>query len=1007
MTTAFSLRTKRPAKPYWLAPLDISLPPEVAETVRAEPATDWRGLERVRLALWRTDAARALKNSGSWNAFPGVQQIRSLRESWTESEPKSWSEWKETWLKSTNEGNGNVDLDQIFKDFVARAERERWVLLLEQVVLLFKYGAVGLNRPLGEAVSLLRVIHIARDDQPLTKDETEQSLRKVVRTPLELARPQTGTWLKGTRPWDAGSTPPGDIGPPAEAPHHVLAEASRRSALLDWSRTRTSLTRALDAARSIGAIGQAVEAGADLDKLVVHAPLLAREAITRARAATDDPHDVATIANSMLASGLSAEARSGRVMRANLAGSNIVFERREDAVVSENTPGVNESSNPRIGTTPDPWQDTSFDLPIDVRELVRDLKVFDPSWGGFSPEPDIIYEGPSFLSPSGVSDLLLVETTWKRYEMAEIESITNVMVGETKTLTTRDETSTLLETYFETERSESEATYGEVQNRSNIKEAAEETIQEDLRASGSVAVSSQGPTVTVTAEANASAEQLTTSASQAIAEYAKSVTRRSEEKVAQRVLQNRRESVTRTRSHEDVGVFTRDANASDHATGVYRYVELVSEAKVFQYGVRTLYDIVVPEPAAVLWHLATQTQDLEILAEQPDSELLRTINAENIADKRAEAIAAFGPIEFDPMPQPITLGWSFAQTGRGNNAKIATTGEISVPEGYEATEFSLTVAAEGESEDLGLTIFVSIAGTTGAERIDIAPSGSTPSDIVKRGPFSISASAGVLPVAVSGENFQSASGQIAVSAQPSTETLNSWRLACYSAVVSAFRAAESKYQQARAQALAFEPEETIRLPEGASRRLEAMMRFEIQRAVLAVIRNEPVDYSLTRSQAFSGGEVSFPTPDLVKLDEASPELRFLQQAFEWEQMSWVLYPYFWGRRQQWHRLILQDHPDPDFAAFLRAGAARVQIPVRPGFEGLVAHYLETKEVYPDGIPEVGEDGHLSFIAEQLESFGAPGEKSAWPKDSPLEWEVRQGTTFTKLDRLNASLPRRS
>jgi hypothetical protein len=118
------------------------------------------------------------------------------------------------------------------------------------------------------------------------------------------------------------------------------------------------------------------------------------------------------------------------------------------------------------------------------------------------------------------------------------------------------------------------------------------------------------------------------------------------------------------------------------------------------------------------------------------------------------------------------------------------------------------------------------------------------------------------------------------------------------------------------------------------------------------------------------------------------EVRFLQQAFEWEHLAWIVYPYFWGRRSEWSRTVVVSHPDPDFASFLNAGAARVQIPVRPGFEDLVKHFMETGEVYEgEGLPKMGDAGYIAFIDEQLTTLGAPGDEVAWPPDAPREWDI--------------------
>ena len=127
---------------------------------------------------------------------------------------------------------------------------------------------------------------------------------------------------------------------------------------------------------------------------------------------------------------------------------------------------------------------------------------------------------------------------------------------------------------------------------------------------------------------------------------------------------------------------------------------------------------------------------------------------------------------------------------------------------------------------------------------------------------------------------------------------------------------------------------------------------------------------------------------------AEPEVRFLQQAFEWEHLAWILYPYFWGRRSEWSRTVAVSHPEPDFGAFLNAGAARLQVPVRPGFEDLVKHFMETGEVYEGGgLPKKGDPGYVSFIDEQLTSLGAPGDEVAWPRGAPREWDIVAPTSL--------------
>jgi hypothetical protein len=67
-------------------------------------------------------------------------------------------------------------------------------------------------------------------------------------------------------------------------------------------------------------------------------------------------------------------------------------------------------------------------------------------------------------------------------------------------------------------------------------------------------------------------------------------------------------------------------------------------------------------------------------------------------------------------------------------------------------------------------------------------------------------------------------------------------------------------------------------------------------------------------------------------------------------MTYLFYPYQWAGRSRWAELAVRTSADPLHEAFLQAGAARVVVPVREGFEHTVARYLEDG-VVPEWGPE--------------------------------------------------------
>ncbi|MCA3283606.1 MAG: hypothetical protein ING16_12115 [Roseomonas sp.] len=104
----------------------------------------------------------------------------------------------------------------------------------------------------------------------------------------------------------------------------------------------------------------------------------------------------------------------------------------------------------------------------------------------------------------------------------------------------------------------------------------------------------------------------------------------------------------------------------------------------------------------------------------------------------------------------------------------------------------------------------------------------------------------------------------------------------------------------------------------------------------------------------------YAAPDVGLSRAKAPHIQFLEHAFEWTNLSYVFYPYYWATPPKWVELLdREDDADPAFTEFLQAGAARMLIAVRPGFEDAVMHYLATREPWDGGaVPVIGDDLHL-------------------------------------------------
>jgi len=131
-------------------------------------------------------------------------------------------------------------------------------------------------------------------------------------------------------------------------------------------------------------------------------------------------------------------------------------------------------------------------------------------------------------------------------------------------------------------------------------------------------------------------------------------------------------------------------------------------------------------------------------------------------------------------------------------------------------------------------------------------------------------------------------------------------------------------------------------------------------------------------------EQEWPGIDFAEAEAEGSYIQFFEHAFEWPLMTYLFYPYFWGKREAswkdgptWIDKItnIQD-VDPLFEKFLKAGAARITVPVRPGFEEAINNYVSTSVIWDGGEkPTIDDPLYVSIVEEIQQQQGAYMEKS--------------------------------
>jgi hypothetical protein len=231
-----------------------------------------------------------------------------------------------------------------------------------------------------------------------------------------------------------------------------------------------------------------------------------------------------------------------------------------------------------------------------------------------------------------------------------------------------------------------------------------------------------------------------------------------------------------------------------------------------------------------------------------------------------------------------------------------------------------------------------------------------------------------------GKNVSSKFPQVIldVKAVPTDEAINKWRMECFTKLSEAARARWITTLEG----LQNQRDRLIEELTGKdSLKLRQMEKEEIMKAVLRWMLGPGFEF-YPSALIDTTENITQETPsELDYYEERTGRLReemrnnmfqhgklvrFLQQAIEWENVNWVMYPYFWTRPGRWDFKQSLDHPDFYHRNFLRGGCARVVLTIRQGFEEDWLALMEGLDALPDDHPyltlatEIKNHAHENF-----------------------------------------------
>ena len=634
-------------------------------------------------------------------------------------------------------------------------------------------------------------------------------------------------------------------------------------------------------------------------------------------------------------------------------------------------------------------------------QAVEDWKAFDALMGALPVLPDWLVRRiaghlhQTFPYVAGFADLMVVKEEWVRYERGEIAHIENVMATETRSRTLRKLDSTTVTSTVESERTEETSKESERSIHNAVANEIEKTISTEMGLATGVTISGKyGPAVKVDATASFDFTTATEETRNSSEEFAQDLVERASSKVTTR---ERRETVTVLLSEtEDTVAQSFSNNTSEHVIGVYRHVDQVWRAQVYNYGRRLMLDLVVPEPS-VNWR--TSKMDGAI----PDERLVPPptldIDPAEITVPGAggtspgsskhsahytELAAKYGATDVPPPPDTLRFVHESLQLevpDRGGNRANSTsqkTAELTIPEGYVGVEAEARFFALTYNNDAVAKLMIN-----GREQVVTARTES-----IK---FPIAKVSGMMKYGMYLDEMQGGILSLKIKCEITAEAWAKWQMDVFAAIKRANDRAWEAHEAKKAQKQALTSLQQETMHPDAKHEVE---RNELKRATIAMLaRNDHHDRQAIKQNTTI--PQLLPTIDFPLADTEGAYARFFEEAFEWPEMTYLYYPYFWARQSEWYKLMHERDPDLLFEAFLKSGAARVNLAVRPGFEAAVLWFMATGEIWGGGpVPGIGDPLYVALIDEIVEGKGLSLDN---PKPVGDPWEYTMPTHLVVLD----------
>ncbi|MDR2147701.1 MAG: hypothetical protein LBE91_14705 [Tannerella sp.] len=533
--------------------------------------------------------------------------------------------------------------------------------------------------------------------------------------------------------------------------------------------------------------------------------------------------------------------------------------------------------------------------------------------------------------PYQVADLRVVETETVGYLPGEIAHINNTQAGaknirETRRLKRLESFESFItdeETFRETDTQSTEKF--SLENVSSDIQSKANEISVYASASGSF-----GP-VSSSIDAGFSNSSSSINSSVVAQKEAKEVFERVVDRVSKRVRGER--STMTIEEFEEKVTLEVDNSTTETKSYVYRWLNKLIRGTLKNYGKRLIFEIDIVHPAH--YYLSRSIKEIPGFEIPKDPRKASVdgspvLTIDNITRDNYHIWAILYKIDIEQPPAAKTI---VSETFYGSQTSAASK-LVQIPEDYSC------YTARASSYYYDYQIPASLVCSVGV--FDFASWQDGDAFLWNNVQIWCNGETKQIPITVvsRGAEFYV---NIEIECHLSEEAYKAWKIKTYNSIVAAY---EELVRQKEEEFASFDPNR----PGINPLKKESMVKDEIKRETIRkMFRCNPF---WLKDNYVVGKEFQ---PNCCADTMNAQVVKFIETAFDWENMTYQLHPYFYSDKNNWSELLDLSDDNPHFEAFMQASYATVRVPVhrdelkeRAAINFLQFNSIANYEVVPEG-----------------------------------------------------------